>query len=58
MRRRSDVWNWVVAYLIPGPVWRVWTRNVYDPIRARILFIEERRHCKGYPHTFCRHDRG
>ncbi len=34
---KSSKWDWVVAYLIPGPVWRVWMRWVYLPIRYRSM---------------------
>lgn len=34
-RRYSNTWDWVVAYLIPGFVWRPWMRYVYRPLRYR-----------------------
>jgi len=34
--RRREWWDWVVAYLIPRPVWAWWTRNIYVPLRHRL----------------------
>lgn len=28
-------WNWIVAYLIPGFIYRPWTKYVWSPIRYR-----------------------
>lgn len=33
MKRTPPWWDWIVAYLIPGCVYRPWTRNIWWPLR-------------------------